>query len=85
MIRRDRKIRPAMTHGWLADDIAANVRNYAGLSRRDERFVYVNLETGEQSGYKQTLSPVCGKLASAAWRLRRAGAHLNFLQSYFSY
>jgi hypothetical protein len=32
MMSRDRKIRPAMTNGWLADDIASNLRNNAGLS-----------------------------------------------------
>jgi hypothetical protein len=32
MMSRDRKTRPAMTNGWLADDIASNLRNNAGLS-----------------------------------------------------
>ena len=33
MMSRDRNIRPAMTNGWLADDIPVNLRNFAGLSR----------------------------------------------------
>jgi hypothetical protein len=32
MMSRDRKTRPAMTNGWLADNIASNLRNNAGLS-----------------------------------------------------
>jgi hypothetical protein len=32
MMRRDRNFRPAMTNGWLVDDIASNLRNNAGLS-----------------------------------------------------
>jgi hypothetical protein len=34
-IRRDRKVLPAMTNGWLADDIPNNLRKNAALSRRD--------------------------------------------------
>jgi hypothetical protein len=35
MMSRDRKVRPAMVNGWLADDIAANLEQCAGLSRRE--------------------------------------------------
>jgi hypothetical protein len=35
MMSRDRNFRPAMTNGWLADDIASNLRNNAGLSRSE--------------------------------------------------
>jgi hypothetical protein len=33
MMSRERKIRPAMTSGWLLKDIANNLENFAGLSR----------------------------------------------------
>jgi hypothetical protein len=35
MMSRDRKVRPAMVNDWLADDIAANLEQCAGLSRRE--------------------------------------------------
>jgi hypothetical protein len=38
MMSRDRKIRPAMINGWLADDIASNLGNNAGLSRREGKY-----------------------------------------------
>jgi len=34
MMSRDRKIRPAMTNGWLANDILGNLGKNPPLSRR---------------------------------------------------
>jgi hypothetical protein len=38
MMSRDRKVRPAMVSGWLADDIVANLEQRADLSRREGEY-----------------------------------------------
>jgi hypothetical protein len=54
MMSRDRKIRPAMTNGWLADDIASNLGNNTGLSSSEAlRFTIYDLR-GRQCESRQS-------------------------------